>query len=234
MESSIYEISYKLRKELHRKIFIAALTVLSLVTVISLFMTFVLFPVMQTSVSMEPSVSENTVSFVTPLIREPGRGELMFLKPASRVKNGLLKRGLNTFAGFFTGRQFFPWTSSKTVSGNGSIRRVIGLPGDTIFLEDYILHIKPKGSDVFLTEFELTEYNYSIKLEAAKEDWDGEMGSVSKIEEFVLGNDEYFVLGDNRNVCLDSRTWGAIKKSRIQGKVLLTYLPVQKFKAYGF
>lgn len=97
------------------------------------------------------------------------------------------------------------------------IKRVIGLPGERVKIE--------KGN-VFIYNQENTE---GIKLEetylpsglATKGDSD-----------YLLKEDEYFVMGDNRNHSSDSRTWGPIKTSNVIGKVLLRAWPISDAKFF--
>ena len=42
----------------------------------------------------------------------------------------------------------------------------------------------------------------------------------------VLGSDEYFVLGDNREYSFDSRSWGVVPRENIIGKAFLRIFPV--------
>ncbi len=76
------------------------------------------------------------------------------------------------------------------------IKRIIGLPGE---------------------EVEIKEGKVLIDGEVLEEEYiEGETG---KDISMVLGDDEYFVLGDNRAASSDSRYWGALKEEDIVGEV---------------
>jgi signal peptidase I len=89
------------------------------------------------------------------------------------------------------------------------IKRVIGLPGDTVIVEDSKVMIKnatnPEG--FFLEE----PYVRSMR-------------TPERIEQ-VLGDREYFVMGDNRDESSDSRIWGVLQKERIVGRAFLRLFP---------
>lgn len=95
------------------------------------------------------------------------------------------------------------------------IKRIIGLPGETVQIDDEgTIWIKKAGS----TEFEMLEESYG--KEVIKNP-----GLAS--EPIYLGQNEYFVLGDNRNDSSDSRdpSVGNIYRKDIIGKAWLRFWP---------
>ncbi len=92
------------------------------------------------------------------------------------------------------------------------IKRIIGLPGETITITGGTVSITPEdGSDTFvLTEPYVTYPKY-------------ENMSVT------LGADEYFAMGDNRYASSDSRAWGPLPASFITGKAMARLLPLGDF-----
>ncbi len=82
------------------------------------------------------------------------------------------------------------------------IKRVIGLPGNTVTI---------RGGDVYIDGQVLDE-----PYLAATPRYDGE---------WVIGPDELFVLGDNRNNSSDSQNWGPLPTEEIIGKAILVYWP---------
>ena len=89
------------------------------------------------------------------------------------------------------------------------IKRVIGLPNETVQID--------MDGNIYING-ELLEEHYGI----AKIEDPGRA-----IEPIVLGDDEYFVLGDNRNASLDSRYYevGNITRSRITGRAWARIYP---------
>jgi signal peptidase I len=93
------------------------------------------------------------------------------------------------------------------------VKRIIGLPNEKIRYQNGTLYVND---------------------EVVEEDFIDEDArfSTGYISEFVLGTDEYFVMGDNRGNSKDSRMIGPIHKSFIKGRGLLKYLSVVKDHRY--
>lgn len=89
------------------------------------------------------------------------------------------------------------------------IKRIVGLPFETVILQGGKIEI----IDEFNNKEILDESNY-----ISSQNWPGEV-------EISLGEDEYFVLGDNRFHSLDSRKWGTLSHDYIIGRVILRAWP---------
>lgn len=85
------------------------------------------------------------------------------------------------------------------------IKRVIGLPGETVAIKKGKIYINDKVID--------DEYAY---------------GETSDYNKVTLKDDEYFILGDNRLISKDSRYFGPIKENEIKGKIVFRLFPFTK------
>ena len=95
------------------------------------------------------------------------------------------------------------------------IKRVIGLPGETVEVKEGKITVIPKdGENVFT----LNEKLYLPDLLST--------GGDVKI---TLKEDEFFVLGDNRQFSYDSRIWGVMPKKDLIGKAAFRLLPINQF-----
>jgi signal peptidase I len=96
------------------------------------------------------------------------------------------------------------------------IKRVIGLPGNTVSVKEGYVYVNGKKLD------EHAYLNDDIKTYGGAFLKDGETVTVPP--------DEYIVMGDNRPFSSDSREWGLLKKSAIIGRSFFVYWPVNKMR----
>ncbi len=87
------------------------------------------------------------------------------------------------------------------MSGKEYVGRVVGVPGDQIKITE----------EGYLYQNGHLIYESNVYINA----------DLSVASEVTLGPNEYFVLGDNRKIIEDSRTFGAISKDNISGTVVL-------------
>lgn len=85
------------------------------------------------------------------------------------------------------------------------IKRVIGMPGETVAIKKDKIYINDKVID--------DEYAY---------------GQTSDYNKVTLRDNEYFILGDNRLISKDSRYFGPIKENEIKGKIVFRLFPFTK------
>ena len=222
--------SYQIKKERRRRTGLVILFFICLYIFINLVITFLIYPVRQNSVSMIPDVPEKSVVMVSPVAGNYERGDVVLLDSRySRKKNFFISQ-VDRLVRFFTAQQISLFEHNEVPSSKSHIRRVVGMPGDTIYMRDYVLYIKPAGERHFLTEFEIVEDPYNVTFYVPPADWDTEIGVKGSFDEITLGYNEYFVLADNRKSSDDSRLWGAVKKDEITAKVIMCYFPFRNFK----
>ena len=93
---------------------------------------------------------------------------------------------------------------------NNLVKRVIGCEGDRIEIIDGELYLNN----------DLIKYEYYI--------FDEEDNA-----SYIIGKNQYFVLGDNISVSEDSRSFGLINESDIIGRVILIFSPKDRFRLFG-
>jgi len=138
-----------------------------------------------------------------------------FVSPATVVKTSMEP---NYYEGdkillyhFFEQYDRFDVTIVKVTDDDYYIKRVIGLPGDKVTLKNESIYI----NDVLLDD--TTE----LKPGAVTNCTVGNGSSSDDECSFQVPLDEYFVLGDNREGSIDSRTFGTVPTDQMFGKVIL-------------
>ncbi|MDR0388316.1 MAG: signal peptidase I [Treponema sp.] len=152
------------------------------------------------------------------------RGSIVLVDTGRGRKQGFVSGILDTLIRFFTAQRI----GVAGREGHYFIKRVIALPGDEISMSNFVIRVKPSGSSYGLTEFELADRPYDVTIPQIPALWDESLPFSGYMERMVLGEDEYFVLSDDRSGTNDSRTWGAIPIDFIAGKVLFRYWPVTR------
>jgi len=109
---------------------------------------------------------------------------------------------------------------SPTDNKSFFIKRVIGLPDEKITIKEnkIIVFNKENPDGLTLSEAYLKSI-FGTSMQAIKD------------TEVTLANNQYFVLGDNRQESYDSRSWGPLEKSAIVGVVRLRLWPITKVEA---
>lgn len=102
------------------------------------------------------------------------------------------------------------------------IKRIVGLPGETVKFTNGKVYIKKVG------ESEFTELDEPYLPADTITTLSG-TGIAKGYEEITLSPDEYFCLGDHRQVSNDSRNLGPFTAKRIKGVVLIRVYPFKKF-----
>lgn len=167
--------------------------------VILLFVNFVAHPVRVDGRSMYPTLKD---------------GEFGFTNVGGVLLNGV-KRG-----------DIVVVTMEEKGQKKHWVKRVIGMPGDTISCVNDIVFINGKVLDE--TQYIdpdyrqscVDQFGYFNKVPNANNT------DVQDFEEVKLGDDEYYVMGDNRPYSKDSRYVGPVKKSQLFAKKMLVLLPI--------
>ena len=95
------------------------------------------------------------------------------------------------------------------------IKRVIGLPGERVLIRSGVVYINGRKLD---------ESSYLPEAWIAYTDWPPNNPSGQ-----VMGPNQYFVMGDNRNRSQDSRIFGPITRDRIDGRAWFRIWPLDHF-----
>lgn len=195
--------------------------------------------------SMEPELKENDFILVSPFlygikvpffknsfkgIQVPNRGDLVIFTPPYKPEVSVFQIFMEPLINFITLQKF---NLNRDNGGRDlntySVKRIIGIPGDTVKIVNFEAYIKPAGHDKFINEFNLISVNYKILLENNTLSWEKNLPVSGNVPETVLNENEYFLLGDNRPFSNDSCCFGPVLFESFIGKVILRYWPFDRF-----
>ena len=97
--------------------------------------------------------------------------------------------------------------NNKLSMDTAFVKRIIGLPGDTIIIN--------KSGEVFINGIKLN-FNNVVS------------GNESELINYTVPEYYYFLLGDNRNNSIDSRIYGSVNKKQIIGKAVYKIYPLNE------
>ncbi len=165
------------------------------------------------SSSMETTLMVNDkviTEVVTKFFIKPKRGDIIvFVYPETDVANSkqTLRRNPIDYAQYVF--KFLQKGQLPVDDEIEYVKRVIGLPGDTINI---------KNNTVFVNDVAIDEPYLNDNV------FTNNSGSILSFP-FKVPEGQYFVMGDNRENSADSRQWGTVPEENIIGKSILIYYP---------
>ena len=108
------------------------------------------------------------------------------------------------------------------------IKRVIGIPGDRVRYQDKTLYINgEKQNQTFVSQIPPVNpvyLRYREKLGETEHIIQKNNFRESKVEEWIVPEGQYFMMGDNRDQSSDSRRWGLVSEEDIVGQAIAVWL----------
>lgn len=102
------------------------------------------------------------------------------------------------------------------------VKRVIGLPGDTVYAKDDVVYVNGKAIDEPYLD---NDYANGIRKSG--------LPFTEDFEKIQLGEDDYFLMGDNRVGSYDSRKVGPFQRDEFRGKDIYVIYPFNEMKIVG-
>ncbi len=122
---------------------------------------------------------------------------------------------------------------SVTEEGLKVVKRLIGMPGDTLAMEHgtlyrngkmvhepYAVHADPSKSEDLAQRAVMRQWQIKYLVQRDSNAYQPDLQDWGPI---VVPSDSYFMMGDNRDNSYDSRYWGFLPRSNVRGRPLLVY-----------
>ena len=153
------------------------------------------------AIAIKPFVSSLTGKTI--IFSRPKRGDIIFMTDPRSPSENFIKR-------FFSYAVYFATFGNVNISKKRYlIKRVVGLPNETIEIREKKVYIN--GS---LLEESWANINNDLRI------LDSDISGRDNFGPYIVGYNEYFVLSDNRDYGYDSRDFGSVNFSFINGKVI--------------
>lgn len=234
-----YKKSINKSKIIHDAIIIYLITVLTVI----LFNSFLFQAYKVPSNSMYPTLDSNTRiitdkfvvgpriplsnrRFFDSIAKNINRGDVVVFMSHEYYKKSVFFRAFSNLIHTLTFTLVDITDMLNQYDSNIYVKRIIGIPGDKIrfeLLNDDTIQVKINGvyeKQVIPSEYVLIEENKNnSKL----------LTAIQLHKEITVGENQYYLLGDNRVSSSDSRVFGTISSNQIIGKAVFTYWPLEKF-----
>ena len=145
MSLKVTDYSYTLKKHHQKTVTKVVLTILLYFVIVNFILSFLIFPVRQVSDSMQPGVASNSVILCSNIFSAPQRGDVILLNSKYDEDKKFFSKVFKLLCSFFTGQQIVPGENSELPCTKNQLRRIVGLPGDTIYMRDYVLYVSPSN-----------------------------------------------------------------------------------------
>lgn len=217
----------KAKKTVGQEILSWILTIVAAVAIALVIRSFLFEPVKVDGSSMRDTLCDREIMLVTKpeyIFGNPQVGDVVICNYPGRADSvkifGLELKQIKLFQKDADTGAFQLIDMSEPLMANTKfVKRVMGIPGDTIKIVDHKVYRKPAGEDMFV----LVDEPY-LTPERNDDARTAEMGEV------VLGDNEYFVMGDNRDNSNDSRYVGPITRDMILGHVQFVVFPFNSIR----
>lgn len=159
-------------------------------------------------------------------------GDHLFVDRISHYLGGL-KRG--DIVVFTTENLFMSGEPLAKSSGFYYVKRLVGMPGDTLKIMDETLYVREKGSDKFRPIAEISDKFKNIYTRQGGYQGHSNLVGFSpgeylgtRFEEFTVPENSFFMLGDNSKFSADSRMWGVVPRRNIVGRPIIIFWPFSR------
>ena len=138
------------------------------------------------------------------------------MRPAFEPNDRLLVESISPRLGLLSRGDVIVFPDPRDPKHPIMIKRIVGLPNETVRVEfERVVILHPNGTEEVFPAGTLLGGSHN-----------------SDTKETVLGPEDYFVMGDNRDESIDSRHWGTIQPHEMTGKPIARLAPFSRLKLF--
>lgn len=165
-------------------------------------------------------------SYRFPALRNPARGDMVSAEYNPLRSTSWYTDILNAVSRFFTFNRLTIFDDHNPYYGSRyQLFRVIGVPGDTVKLNNFRVKIKPADRNYFIDEFEAVQDEYTIQVPEQSDSVSADLPFSGNQPEIILKEGEYLLVPDNRNGLGASVHWKSTGFAQIKARVMLIFWP---------